>query len=170
MMSSRMNQGIVRIYLVAAMAKNRVIGNGPDIPWKIPGEQRIFRRLTEGKVVAMGRKTFESIGKPLPNRHTIVITRQTEFRAIGCSVANSLEEAITLASECGNELYIAGGAEIYAQAMPLAHCIYLSEVNRSFEGDALFPVIDETAFALVSSEEIEASVPYKHSVYERRNG
>ncbi|WP_432612946.1 dihydrofolate reductase [Escherichia coli] len=71
-----MNSESVRIYLVAAMGANRVIGNGPNIPWKIPGEQKIFRRLTEGKVVVMGRKTFESIGKPLPNRHTLVISRQ----------------------------------------------------------------------------------------------
>lgn len=85
-----MNSESVRIYLVAAMGANRVIGNGPNIPWKIPGEQKIFRRLTEGKVVVMGRKTFESIGKPLPNRHTLVISRQANYRATGCVVVSTL--------------------------------------------------------------------------------
>lgn len=85
-----MNSESVRIYLVAAMGANRVIGNGPNIPWKIPGEQKIFRRLTEGKVVVMGRKTFESIGKPLPNRHTLVISRQANYRATGCVVVSRL--------------------------------------------------------------------------------
>ncbi|WP_238882986.1 dihydrofolate reductase, partial [Klebsiella pneumoniae] len=99
-----MNSESVRIYLVAAMGANRVIGNGPNIPWKIPGEQKIFRRLTEGKVVVMGRKTFESIGKPLPNRHTLVISRQANYRATGCVVVSTLSHAIALASELGNEL------------------------------------------------------------------
>ena len=139
------------------------------MPWKIPGEQKIFRHLTEGKVVAMGCKTFESIGKPLPNRH-VIITRQTQYPATGCYVANSFEQAIAIVSAHGNELFVAGGAEIYIQAMALAHGVYLSEVHRSFEGDAFFPAIDEAVFALLSSERIEASIPYTLSVYERRNG
>ena len=84
----------MRISLVAAMAKNRVIGNGPDIPWRIPGEQKIFRRLTEGGIVAMGRKTFESIGRTLPNRETVVITRQPAYIASGCTIVTSFEAAV----------------------------------------------------------------------------
>jgi dihydrofolate reductase (trimethoprim resistance protein) len=160
----------VRIYLVAAMGANRVIGNGPDIPWKIPGEQKIFRALTEGKVVVMGRKTFESIGKPLPNRHTIVISRQTNYLAAGCTVATTLAQAIAIAAETGHELYVAGGAEIYALAMPHAHGIFLTEVHQSFDGDAFFPKLDETDFELVSSETIQAAILYTYSVYVRRNG
>ena len=167
---SRMNQQTVRIYLVAAMGANRVIGNGPDIPWKIPGEQKIFRRLTEGKVVAMGRKTFESIGKPLPNRHTVVISRQEHYHAAGCTVATSLSMAIAIAAEHGNELYVAGGAEIYALAMQHAHGVFLSEVHQTFDGDAFFPTLDDTDFKLVSSERIQAAIPYTYSIYVRRNG
>lgn len=163
-----MNQQSVRISLVAAMGANRVIGNGPDIPWKISGEQKIFRRLTEGKVLAMGRKTFESIGKPLPNRHTVVISRQESYQAAGCTVATSLEQAIAVAAERGNELYIAGGAEIYAIAMPFAHGIYLTEVHQAFNGDAFFPPLDEAVYRLVSSEKVQASIAYTHSVYVRR--
>ena len=151
-----MNSESVRIYLVAAMGANRVIGNGPNIPWKIPGEQKIFRRLTEGKVVVMGRKTFESIGKPLPNRHTLVISRQTNYRATGCVVVSTLSHAIALASELGNELYVAGGAEIYTLALPHAHGVFLSEVHQTFEGDAFFPMLNETEFELVSTETISS--------------
>ncbi|OJY60406.1 dihydrofolate reductase [Thiobacillus sp. 0-1251] len=164
-----MNQDAVCIYLVAAMATNRVIGNGPNIPWKIPGEQTIFRRLTEGKVVAMGRKTFESIGKPLPNRHTIVISRQTNYRAAGCSVASNLSEALSLAAAFGNELYVAGGAEIYSLALPHAHGVFLSEVHQTFDGDAFFPQLDEKEFEAISSSTVQASIPYTHTVYVRRN-
>jgi len=164
-----MSQQAVRVYLVAAMGANRVIGNGPNIPWKIPGEQKIFRRLTEGKVVAMGRKTFESIGKPLPNRHTVVISRQANYRTAGCTVATSLAQAVAIAAEHGNELYVAGGAEIFALAMPLTYGIYLSEVHQIFDGDAFFPKLDETDFELVSSERIQAAIPYTYSVYVRRN-
>ncbi|EAA3617501.1 dihydrofolate reductase, partial [Klebsiella pneumoniae] len=140
------------------------------IPWKIPGEQKIFRRLTEGKVVVMGRKTFESIGKPLPNRHTLVISRQANYRATGCVVVSTLSHAIALASELGNELYVAGGAEIYTLALPHAHGVFLSEVHQTFEGDAFFPMLNETEFELVSTETIQAVIPYTHSVYARRNG
>lgn len=157
-----MNSESVRIYLVAAMGANRVIGNGPNIPWKIPGEQKIFRRLTEGKVVVMGRKTFESIGKPLPNRHTLVISRQANYRATGCVVVSTLSHAIALASELGNELYVAGGAEIYTLALPHAHGVFLSEVHQTFEGDAFFPMLNETEFELVSTETIQAVIPYTH--------
>ncbi|MBN8765320.1 MAG: dihydrofolate reductase [Thiobacillus sp.] len=165
-----MSQQAVRIYLVAAMGANRVVGNGPDIPWKIPGEQKIFRRLTEGKVVAMGRKTFESIGKPLPNRHTVVISRQANYCARGCSVASNLSQAISFAAERGSDLYVAGGAEIYALAMPHAHGVFLSEIHQAFDGDAFFPRLDETEFEVISSETIQASIPYTHYVYMRRNG
>lgn len=152
------------------MGANRVIGNGPDIPWKIPGEQKIFRRLTEGKVVVMGRRTFESIGTPLPNRHTVVISRQPNYRAAGCTVVSSFSDAISVAAERGDELYVAGGAEIYAMAIPYAHRVFLSEVHRRFDGDAFFPILKETEFEIVSSETIQASIPYTRSVYERRNG
>jgi dihydrofolate reductase (trimethoprim resistance protein) len=158
--------GDVRISLVAAMASNRVIGDGPNIPWRIPGEQKIFRRLTEGGVVAMGRKTFESIGRALPNRQTVVISRQHGYSAPGCTVVGTFEEAIEFARHRGGELFVAGGAEIYARAMAHADRIYLTEIHREFAGDALFPKID-ASFALVEAEHVPAEIPYTVKVYQR---
>jgi len=157
----------VRISLVAAMAKNRVIGNGPHIPWRIPGEQKIFRRLTEGGIVAMGRKTFESIGRALPNRETVVITRQAGYIAPGCAVVTSFEAAVEFAAARGNELFVAGGAEIYALAIARASRIYLTEIDREFEGDARFPDIG-SSFSLIEAQEVAAEIPYTFKVYESR--
>ena len=127
------------VSLVAAMARNRVIGNGPVIPWMIPGEQKIFRRLTEGKVIVMGRKTYESIGRPLPNRTTIVISRQAEYAAQGCLVAPSFEVALELGQALSEELIVAGGAEVYRSALPYADQIHLTTIDQDFAGDATFP-------------------------------
>ncbi|WP_439024265.1 dihydrofolate reductase (plasmid) [Klebsiella pneumoniae] len=124
--------------------------------WKIPGEQKIFRRLTEGKVVVMGRMTFESIGKPLPNRHTLVISRQANYRATGCVVVSTLSHAIALASELGNELCVTGGAETIDSGTTSRPRRVSSEVHQTFEGDAFFPMLNETEFELVSTETIQA--------------
>nr|AIA16750.1 Dihydrofolate reductase [uncultured bacterium] len=158
--------GDIRISLVAAMAQNRVIGDGPNIPWRIPGEQKIFRRLTEGGIIAMGRKTFESIGRALPNRETVVISRQRGYNAPGCTVVGAFDEAVEFARDRGGELFVAGGAEIYSQAMGRADRIYLTEIHRQFAGDALFPEID-ASFTLVSTEEVAAEIPYTFKVYQR---
>src|SRR5262245_21820516 len=156
----------MRISLVAAMAQNRVIGDGPNIPWRIPGEQKIFRRLTEGGIIAMGRKTFESIGRALPNRQTVVITRQRGYDAPGCIVVGTFDEAVQFARERGAELFVAGGAEIYSHAIARADRIYLTEIHREFSGDALFPEID-ASFTLVETEEVSAEIPYTFKVYQR---
>ncbi|EMB2825362.1 trimethoprim-resistant dihydrofolate reductase DfrA39 [Pseudomonas aeruginosa] len=165
-----MNTPMIYISLIAAMGANRVIGNGPNIPWKIPGEQIIFRKITEGKVLVMGRKTFESIGKPLPNRKTLVISRNQHYKCQDCTVVKNLDEAIAIAKEFGNELFVAGGAEIYSLAMPVAHRIYLTEISKNFEGDVFFPEFNSADFRKISSEEVPASIPYTHSVYERKCG
>lgn len=157
----------LHIALVAAIGANRVIGNGPDIPWKIPGEQKIFRRLTEGKILVMGRKTFESIGRPLPNRTSIIVSRQENYQAQGCMVAKSLEEALSIAGRMSDELFVAGGAEIYRLALPMADRVYLTEIQRSFEGDAYFPPLPDGMFKKIESTAYEASIPYTHCVYER---
>ena len=158
----------MHVSLVAAMAANRVIGSGPNIPWRIPGEQKIFRRLTEGKTVLMGRKTFESIGRALPNRTTIVITRQRQFTAPGCHLAISFGEALSIASSLGEELIVAGGAEVFMEAMPTAWRIHLTEIRRDPPGDVHFPPINPTEFKRVSLEEVHAVIPYSYSVYERQ--
>jgi dihydrofolate reductase (trimethoprim resistance protein) len=156
----------VRISLVAAMAENRVIGDGPNIPWRIPGEQKIFRRLTEGGIIAMGRKTFESIGRALPNRQTVVITRQPGYVASGCTVVATFDEAVEFARCRSGELFVAGGAQIFALAIARADRIYLTEIHREFAGDARFPEI-AGSFSLVEAEEVSAEIPYTFKVYER---
>jgi dihydrofolate reductase (trimethoprim resistance protein) len=161
--------GSVQVSLIAAMAANRVIGDGPRIPWRIPGEQKIFKRLTEGKVVAMGRKTLDSIGHALPNRRTVVITRQLDYVAPGCTLARNLEHAVAIAKDIGDELFVAGGAEIYALAMPIARRIHLTEIHQDFAGDAYFPNFSASEFRRISSEEVAATIPYSYSIYERQS-
>lgn len=131
------------ISLVVAASDNNVIGKGNALPWHLPDDMKHFRALTDGHVMIMGRKTFDSIGKALPNRKNIVITRQEIDPAAGCDVVHSLEEALALARSTGaEEAFIIGGGEIYAQALPLADRVYLTRVHTTIDGDAYFPAID----------------------------
>src|SRR5688572_14242565 len=144
------------IALVVAMAENRVIGKENKLIWHLPADLKFFKNLTTGHPIIMGRKTFESIGKPLPNRTNIVITRQQDFEAEGCLVAHSLSEALMMAQQMDSDVFIIGGAEIYKQAMFLADTIYLTEVHHSFEGDTFFPEIDSVLWEETSREEYKA--------------
>ena len=129
--------------LVVAMTPDRVIGLDGDMPWHIPEDLRHFRRVTMGHSIIMGRKTHESIGRPLPGRQNIVITRQADARFEGCEVVHSLEAAISLARANGDdEPRVVGGGAIYALALPLATKLFLSEVALSVEGDTHFPEYD----------------------------
>jgi dihydrofolate reductase len=134
------------ISIIAAMAENRVIGWQGAIPWDIPEDRRRFRELTMGHPVIMGRKTFESIGRLLPGRTTIVLTRQQGFRAAGCIVANGLAEALAAAAGSG-EAFICGGGGLYREALPLAERIYLTIIPGRPEGDAFFPELPAGGFA-----------------------
>jgi dihydrofolate reductase len=157
----------VQIALVAAMARNRTIGRDGKIPWRIPGEQQIFKRLTLGRALVLGRKTYESIGRALPGRTTIVVTRQTQFDAPSeVRVAHSVDEALGIAHSLGLDAAIGGGAEIYAQTLDRADRIYLTTVHADFEGDAFFPEIPPR-FRLAASEEAQASIAYTFETYER---
>jgi dihydrofolate reductase len=131
---------ILIISIIAAMAENRVIGRGGAIPWDIPADRRRFRELTTGHPIIMGRKTFESIGRQLPGRMNIILTRQQEFQANGCCVAQTLEDAL-LACTGVDEVFICGGEELYRLALPLAERIYLTVVHGECGGDAFFPPI-----------------------------
>ena len=131
-----------RVVLVAAVADNGVIGNGPDIPWRVPGEQAEFKELTLGNVLLMGRTTYESIGRPLPGRTTIVLTRDPAWSAEGVLVAGSLDEALALAEDLDGDVMVAGGAQVYAAAMPVADAQVLSRVHLEPEGDVLYPPVD----------------------------
>lgn len=139
----------VAVALIAAVAENGVIGNGNAIPWRLPSDFAHFKRMTIGKPLIMGRKTFESIGRPLPGRTNIVISRQSGYQPEGVLVISSLEAALDHAQEIAkadraNEVMIGGGAEIYRQALPLADRMYLSQVALQPEGDTFFPAIDFT--------------------------
>jgi dihydrofolate reductase len=128
------------ISIIAAMAENRVIGRGGAIPWDIPDDRRRFRELTMGHPVIMGRKTFESIGRPLSGRRNIILSRRPDYRGEGCCVVHSLEDALS-ASAGADEVFICGGEELYRLALPLATRIYLTVVHGSCDGDAFFPPI-----------------------------
>jgi len=155
------------IIIIAAMAKNRVIGRGNTIPWHIPGEQQRFKRLTMGHVLVMGRRTHESIGRVLPGRRTIIISRQKNFAAAGCTVVQSLDAALGLCR--GDEkVFIAGGGEIFRLALPLADAIYLSILHREVAGEILFPEFSEAEFPLAESEEVSGPAPYTFAIYRRK--
>lgn len=133
-----------RIALIAAQAENRVIGLDNKMPWHLPEDLQYFKKITLGKPVIMGRKTFESIGRPLPGRTNIVVTRQSDWRAEGVVTAPSLEQALSLAEqESPDELMVIGGAQIYAEALPLAQRIYLTQIHKEVEGDAWFPALGD---------------------------
>lgn len=154
------------IAMVAAMAKNRVIGASNDIPWKAPGEQRRFRALTEGHLVVMGRRTYESIGRPLPNRDVLVIGSRA-VTAERVAVCRSLEEAARIIGEdARDEIFIAGGEQIYRLFLPYADTIYLTEVAIEPAGDALFPALPAD-FECVEREEVSSQPAYTFLTYRR---
>ena len=130
------------IVMVAAVADNGVIGLGGDIPWSIPEDLRHFRATTKGHTVVMGRKTFESIGHPLPYRTNVVVTRDPDWTADGVFVAHGLPEAIALARDFEGDVMVIGGGHVYADAMPLADVQVLTEVHQSPEGDTRYPDFD----------------------------
>lgn len=153
------------LILIAAMAKNRTIGNANQIPWKIKGEQKLFKEHTIGHTVIMGRKTYESIGKPLPDRKNIVITRQSDYPIPHEMRANSIEEAL-LKTQSNDKIFIIGGANIYQQCLSNADYIYLTVIDREIPGDAFFPEIPDD-FELQSSKKIELSEPVTFNIYKR---
>lgn len=129
------------ISIIVAIAKNGVIGDKNALLWHLREDMIHFRTITSGHPVVMGRKTYESIGRPLPKRTNVVITRDTNLTIEGCTMAHSLEQAIAL-FEPSDEIFIIGGAQIYSQALPLADRIYLTVVDREYQGDSSFPAID----------------------------
>lgn len=133
----------MRISLIVAVAQNGVIGRDNQLIWRLPDDLKQFKRLTTGHPIIMGRKTFDSIGKPLPNRTSIVITRSKDWFLEGVLVVNSVEEAVKAAQKTGaGEVFVIGGAEIYQLTLPIADKIYLTEVQADFEGDAYFTIPD----------------------------
>lgn len=168
----------MHVAIYVAVAENGVIGRDNGLPWRLSGDLKRFKAGTMGKPIVMGRKTFESIGKPLPGRLNIVVTRDPTYRVEGVEVAGSLDDALALASvraRCmagADEICVVGGAEIYRQALPIADRLYVTHVLADIEGDARFPPIDPATWLLVSSEDVPAgerdSHATRYAVYERR--
>ncbi|ABI37980.1 type 3 dihydrofolate reductase [Shewanella bicestrii] len=131
----------MRIAMIAAMANNRVIGKDNKMPWHLPEDLRHFKAMTLGKPVVMGRKTFESIGRPLPGRHNIVISRQADLQIDGVTCVTSFEDAKLAAGEC-EELVVIGGGQLYQQLLPQADTLYLTQISLDVEGDTFFPAWD----------------------------
>ena len=157
------------ISMIWAMGKNNELGCKNRMPWYLPSDFAYFKKVTLGKPVIMGRKTFESIGKPLAGRTNIVITRDTGYRPEGCITVDSIEKAKTCISE--EEAFIIGGAEIYKAFLPLADRLYITEIDSEFEADAFFPKIDYSQWKLISAEpgirDEKNPFDYKFLVYER---
>lgn len=165
------------ISIVVAMAQNGVIGLDNALPWRLSTDLRRFKAITMGKPIVMGRKTFQSIGKALPGRLNIVVTRDPAFEAEDVTVAGSFDEALTLATAAttaldADEICIVGGGEIYRQTLPHADRLYVTEVDGDVAGDTTFPAIDPAVFEVVSEESVPAgekdSHATRHVVYERR--
>jgi dihydrofolate reductase len=166
----------VRLAIMVARAANGVIGRNNGLPWHLPEDLRYFKRTTLGKPVIMGRKTFESIGRPLPGRPNIVISRRTDWSVAGVTVVASLEAALgraqALAAASGaQELMVIGGAQVYAAALPLASRLYVTEVHSVVAGDTRFPPVNPLDWREISREEHAATAdnpyPYAFVVYDR---
>jgi dihydrofolate reductase len=143
------------ISLVVAVSTNNVIGVDGELPWRLSDDLKRFKAVTMGKPIVMGRKTYESIGRPLPGRKNIVITRQADFTAEGCDIVKSTAEAVA-AAEGADEIMVIGGSQIYAAFLPLAERVYLTRVHTEVEGDAFFPPLDEAEWRESASESYEA--------------
>ena len=158
------------ITIIAAIANNNALGMDNKLIWYLPNDLKRFKSVTNGHHVIMGRKTFESLGKPLPNRTSIIITRKKSYKAGNCLVVNSLEEALEKAKDDENP-YILGGAEIYKLAMPIADKLDLTIVHHEFEADAFFPDIDTSIWKEKSREDFKADemnkYDYSFVTYER---
>ncbi len=167
----------MKIVLIAAFAQNRVVGINNALPWHLPEDLKYFKRTTTGKAIIMGRKTYDSIGRPLPNRTNIVISRKSELKIEGVKVVDSLQAAIDLAKEVNfingvEEVMVIGGASIYEEALPKADRLYITHVHAEVAGDAYFPEVDLSQWQEVSRDDYVASEsnPYDYSfvVYDNK--
>jgi dihydrofolate reductase len=167
-----------RISLIAAVARNNVIGADQDIPWRIPSDFAWFKRQTMGKPMIMGRKQFETFPKPLPGRPHIVVTRSTDYAAEGVHVVHTIDDAVKLAERLAaesqvDEIMVIGGGNLYAQAIAQADRLYISHVDLAPEGDVVFPVIDPSVWRLVETPDVtpsdKDSAAYRICIYERQD-
>jgi dihydrofolate reductase len=148
--------------IIVAVASNGVMGDGPRIPWRLPPDLKRFKQLTMGHWMIMGRKTFESIGRALPGRTTVVVTHRDFAAPEGVRVARSIDEALALAQ--GDEVFICGGAEIYRQTLPIADRMHFTRIEQPFQGDVVFPDVDWSSWRVVARERHQATaeIPFAY--------
>jgi len=153
-----------KISIIVAIDENGLIGRRNGLPWKLPADLKHFKTLTSGHTVIMGRKTYDSIGKPLPNRTNIVVSKSDDLQIDGCITVKSPEEALKASLE-NQEIFVIGGAEIYRQFLPLAQTVYLTKIHNKFEGDIFFPTINPDEWQEKERQDFEADDknPYKYS-------
>lgn len=163
-----------KLSLIVAMAKNRAIGLNNTLPWHLPEDLKYFKSVTMGKPIVMGRKTFDSIGRPLPGRLNIVITRNSDWQHAGVKTASSLQQAMSIAEEQGDsegleEVMVIGGEEIYRSAIDLADRLYITRVQATVQGDAFFPEYNEADWLEISRQDpdVQGETPYFFQVLER---
>ncbi|MBR0583177.1 type 3 dihydrofolate reductase [Bacillus altitudinis MN12] len=161
------------ISMIVATGKDRVIGKDNQMPWHLPADLAYFKKVTSGHTIVMGRKTFESIGRALPNRRNIVLTTSSSFQAEGCEVVHSIDDILTIA-KTEEELLIIGGSKLYEEMMLYADRLYITHIHHSFEGDRFFPYYDEDDWTVVSREKghRDEKNPYNYEfvVYDRKEG
>ncbi|MDZ4678756.1 MAG: dihydrofolate reductase [Oligoflexia bacterium] len=156
------------ISLIVAMSENRVIGRDQKLPWNIPIDLKRFRAITSGHLVIMGRKTFDSIGKPLPNRTNVVITRNADFKYEGVVVVDSIENAIEPYKKTNEEIFILGGGDIFKQTIDKADRLYLTLVHKEVDGDVYFPEFNASLFELTFREDHVDPMPFSFLDYKRK--
>ena len=155
----------MKISLIVAMAANRVIGLDNKMPWHLSADLKKFKAITMGSPIVMGRKTYESIGRPLPGRSNIIISRNLDYQQADCLVFNDIKTAIEASSKDAEEIFIIGGAELYKATLPHADNLYLTVINQDFDGDTFFPEIDFKVWTEASREDIsdDPSVNFNYS-------
>jgi dihydrofolate reductase len=163
----------MRLSILVAMAKNRVIGQNNQLPWHLPADLKHFKFLTMGQTIVMGRKTYESIGRPLPGRENIIITRQSGYDVQGATVVNSLEDALLICEESStinNESFIIGGEKLYRQTLDICQRMYITEIQSDFEGDVVFPKFDRNNWEEIQRDKhiSDAQIEYHFVILERK--
>ena len=157
---------------IVAASENDVIGVNNDLPWDIPEDMKFFREKTKGKALIMGRKTFESVGHPLPKRLNVVVTRQKDYNPEGAVVVSSVDEAIKLCeskiSEYGDEIFIIGGGQIFRDTIDMVDIIYLTRIHKEFDGDIKYPNVNPLYFEQIERRDRDEPVPFSFLTYKRK--
>ena len=155
----------MKISLIVAMASNRSIGLGGQMPWHLPADLKRFKQITMGHPIIMGRLTFEAIGRPLPGRTNIIVSRNLSYQQEGCVIVDSIEAAINHGCRLAVEVFVIGGAMLYEATLPMADTLYITQINQAFEGDTFFPDIDRSNWTGVEREDVvdDAKVSFSYS-------